>query len=199
MRPGVSSNPPLHGRIVCTPAPGTRWGSTGRIDATSKVSRSITFATGGVCVVWAETAIEPARLTILNSCVTRFLMISSSAHEAINPGLKLFRPYPEGRLLYSRIGGTRHRPHLAVVGAVGAEKAVAHIHVEDGFVVRELGVHQGVRLRDLPPRLSPQLAARKCGGEQNLRLRLSRTDLRDDARVACDKFALAVADRLITC
>src|SRR6187549_1000111 len=61
MRPEVSSNPPLHGTIVCNP-PGSFGGSTGRIDATSKASRSITFdeAEGDAWVVWAETAIELA-------------------------------------------------------------------------------------------------------------------------------------------
>ena len=57
MRPGVSSNPPPHGTID------NLWVSAGRIEATSKVSRSIRFdgAETPVCVVSAETAIKPAK------------------------------------------------------------------------------------------------------------------------------------------
>src|ERR1051326_866847 len=55
MRPELSSNNPLHGTAAGNPA--------GRMDATSKVSRSLAFDAeeGDVWVVCAEAAIEPAR------------------------------------------------------------------------------------------------------------------------------------------
>ena len=43
------------------------------------------------------------------------------------------------------------------------------------------------------------LAARKGGGEQNLRLGLPRADLRDEACVTSDELGLAVADVGLEC
>src|SRR5262249_59388955 len=79
---------------------------------------------------------------------------ADSAHEAIDPGLKFFRPHPEGGLVYSRVWRTWDGPHGLVVGAIGKKKAVAEIGVEDGAVVGEPPVRRGVRIRDRAPLLS---------------------------------------------
>src|SRR5215217_7192838 len=65
------------------------------------------------------------------------------AYESIEPGLKFFRPRLEPGLVYPRIWRTWDGPHLLVVGAVGKEKAVAEIGVEDGAVVGESPVRHG--------------------------------------------------------
>ena len=86
-----------------------------------------------------------------------------------------------------RVWRTWDGPHVLVVGAVGKEKAVAEIGVEDGAVVGEPPVHHGVRIRDRAPLPSTQPTPRKGRQEQNLRLGLSRADLRDEACVAGDE------------
>src|SRR4029077_21279049 len=112
--------------------------------------------------------------------------------------MKLFRPRLEPGLVYPCIWRTWDGPHLLVVGAVGKEKAVAEIGVEDGAVVGESPVRYGVRIRDCAPLLSPQPTPWKGRQDQNLRLGLSRADLRDEACVAGDELRLAVADRLVS-
>ena len=114
-----------------------------------------------------------------------------SEDEPIEPGLKLFRPHLEERRLGADAGRSGS-PHLAVEGAVGTEEAFADIGIEDGLVVGELGDRGGGRLRNLPPFLSVELAARKRGEQQNLGLRLARTDLRDDGGVARDEIGQRV-------
>ena len=85
-------------------------------------------------------------------------------------------------------------PHISLLkDPSGLEEAFADVDVEDGLVVCELGVRGGVRLRYLPPLLSTQLAARKGGEQQNLGLRLARTDLRDDGGVTRDELGQPVA------
>src|SRR5215468_5601418 len=125
-------------------------------------------------------------------------LIRPLAYESIEPRLKLFRPRLEPGLVYPRVWRTWDGPHLLVVGAVGKEKAVTEIGVEDGAVVGEPPVRHGVRIRDRAPLLSTQPTPWKGRQDQNLRLGLSRADLRDEARVAGDELSLAVADRLVS-
>ena len=85
---------------------------------------------------------------------------------------------PEGGLVYSRVWRTWDGPHGLVVGAIGKEKAVSEIGVEDGPVVGEPPVRRGVAIRDCAPLLSTQPTPWKGRQDQNLRLGLSRADLR---------------------
>src|SRR5262250_1388227 len=114
----------------------------------------------------------------------------SSAYEAVQPGLKLFRPHPEPGLVDPRVWRTWDGPHFLIVGAVGKEKAVAEIGVEDSAVVGEPPVRHGVRIRDRAPLLSTQPTPWKGRQDQNLRLGLSRADLCDEACVAGDELGL---------
>src|SRR5215468_3400706 len=125
-------------------------------------------------------------------------LIRPLAYESIEPRLKLFRPRLEPGLVYPRVWRTWDGPHLLVVGAIGKEKAVAEIGVEDGGVVGEPPVRHGVRIRDRAPLLSTQPTARKGRQDQNLRLGLSRADFCDEACVADDELGLAVADQFVS-
>src|SRR5215813_14876669 len=91
----------------------------------------------------------------------RVSLIRPLAYESIEPRLKLFRPRLEPGLVYPRVWRTWDGPHLLVVGAVGKEKPVAEIGVEDSTVVGEPPVRHGVRIRDRAPLLSTQPTARK--------------------------------------
>src|SRR5882672_735140 len=115
----------------------------------------------------------------------------SSANEPIEPGLKLFRPHLERARLHTDAGFPP--PHLGTEGAVGKEEAFAEIDIEDVDVVYEPGDRGGVLLRQRPPRLTTQPPARNRGRDQNLGLRLARTDLREDGGEALQKIGEAGA------